>query len=145
MGRDNPTGRSSTARNAFLGSHGSDFFPRENKTLNFSVYLVTNYRQSCVSRTCQASISLDSRGIDFLFFLPSFFSASQFKFFFSSLTLHRLYQTTDSECDERCISRIIRPVSSLGFFSPHGFRGNSSWERCLPRLPSLPHSSFYLP
>lgn len=58
-----------------------------------------------------------------------------------------LFEPSDSECDERCISRIIRPVSSLGFFSPHGFRGNSSWERCLPPpgfpplLPPAPHSS----
>lgn len=133
---------------AFPDSHDFAFFFRAKiKRSSFSLLLyllVTNYRGSCVSRTsCQAPIAFDSRGIvnrHFLFFLPSFFSISQFKFFF--FMLRRPLLNDRSECDERCISRIIQPVSSLGFFSPHGFRGNSSWERCLPQLPPPPpHSS----
>lgn len=130
---------------AFLDSHDSAFFFHakiKRSSFSFLLYLlVTNYRGSCVSRTYQAPIAFDSRGIvnrHFLFScLPSLVSRNSSFFFYVTSPL----LNDRSECDERCISRIIQPVSSLGFFSPHGFRGNSSWERCLPRLPPPPPPS----
>lgn len=48
---------------------------------------------------------------------------------------------TDDWMRDVHFSRIIWPVSSLSVFSPHGFRGNSSWERCLPLSPLPSHPS----